>query len=186
MPLTTKSPSWFSLRHFQFSYPKVNSRSLFWSQQSTYILALTQFLKPKAVAFPAFTFFLAPSHPSLFLLPQTGSPLCLCFSPQTPRRSCPHPGSQRLPYRQTGPTLYTACPSHTSLVAQMVKNLPAIQETRVRSLAREVLLEKGMAIRSSILAWRIPWTGKSGGLQSVGSQRVWQDWATNTQSSHPT
>ena len=53
-------------------------------------------------------------------------------------------------------------------VAQMVKNLPAIQETRVQFLSWEVPLEKGMAIHSSILAWRIPWTEKPGGLQSVG------------------
>ena len=56
--------------------------------------------------------------------------------------------------------------------AQMVKNLPAMQETQVRSLGQEDPLEKGMAIHSSILAWRIPWTGKSGGLQPMGSQRV--------------
>ena len=49
-------------------------------------------------------------------------------------------------------------------MAQMVKNLPAKQETWVRSLGREDLLEKGMATHSSILAWRIPWTEESGGL----------------------
>ena len=59
-----------------------------------------------------------------------------------------------------------------SLVAQMVKNLPKVQETRVQSLAREDPLEKGMATHSSILAWRIPWTEEPGGLQSMGSQRV--------------
>ena len=64
-------------------------------------------------------------------------------------------------------------------VAQTVKNLPAMQETRVRFLGWEVPLEKGMAIHSSILTWRIPWTEKPGGLQSVGSQRVRHDWATN-------
>ena len=48
-----------------------------------------------------------------------------------------------------------------SLVAQMVKNLPAMQETWVRSLGREEPLEKGMAIHCSSLAWRIPWTEKS-------------------------
>ena len=54
-----------------------------------------------------------------------------------------------------------------SLVAQMVKNMPEMQETRVRSLDWEDPLEKGMA---SILAWRIPWTEQSGGLQSIGLQ----------------
>ena len=59
-----------------------------------------------------------------------------------------------------------------SLVAHMVKNLPTIQETQVRSLGREDPLEKGMATHSSILAWRSPWTEDPGGLQSMGSQRV--------------
>jgi len=53
----------------------------------------------------------------------------------------------------------------------MVKNLSAMQETRVQSLGQEDSLEKGMATHSSILAWRIPWAEKPGGLQSMGSQR---------------
>ena len=65
-------------------------------------------------------------------------------------------------------------------VAQMVKSLPATQESRVWSLGWEDPLEKGMAIHCSILAWRIPWTEEPGGLQSMGSQRVRNDWATNT------
>ena len=60
-------------------------------------------------------------------------------------------------------------------VAQTVKNLPAMQETSVRSLGWEDPLEKGMAIHSSILAWRIPWAEKPGGLQFMGSQRVGYD-----------
>ena len=60
-------------------------------------------------------------------------------------------------------------------VAQMVKNLSAMQETRVRSLGREDPLEKGMATRSSVLAWRIPWTEEPGGPQSMGKQRVGHD-----------
>ena len=62
----------------------------------------------------------------------------------------------------------------------MVKNLPAMQETQVRSLGWEDPLEKGMATYSRILAWRIPWTEEPGGLQSLGSQRVGQDGATNS------
>ena len=62
-----------------------------------------------------------------------------------------------------------------SLVAQVAKNLPAVQETRVRSLGREALLDKGMATHSSILAWRVAWTEEPGGLQSMGPQRVRQD-----------
>ena len=57
-------------------------------------------------------------------------------------------------------------------VAQRVKNLPAMQETRVQSLGQEDPLEKGMATHSSILVWRITGTEKPGGLQFVGSQRV--------------
>ena len=65
-----------------------------------------------------------------------------------------------------------------SLVAQMVKNLPAMQETWILSLCWEDPLEKEMATHSSILAWRIPWTEESGGLQSMGLQRVGHDWVT--------
>jgi len=57
-------------------------------------------------------------------------------------------------------------------VAQKVKNLPAMRETRVQSLDQEGPLEKGMATHSSILAWRILWTEESGRLQSMGSQGV--------------
>ena len=57
-----------------------------------------------------------------------------------------------------------------SLGAQTIKNLPAIQETWVRSLGVEDPLEKGMATHSTILAWRIPWVEEPGGLQSMGSQ----------------
>ena len=54
----------------------------------------------------------------------------------------------------------------------MIKDLPAMQETQVQSLGWEDLLEKGVAIHSSILAWRIPWIEQPGGLQSMGLQRV--------------
>ena len=60
-------------------------------------------------------------------------------------------------------------------MAQTVKNLPAMPETQVWSLGQEDPLEKGMATHSSFLAWRIPWTEESGGLQSMGSQRVRHD-----------
>ena len=58
----------------------------------------------------------------------------------------------------------------TSLVAQLVKNPPAMRETRAQSLGQEDLLEKEMATHSSILAWEIPWTEEPGGLQSMGLQ----------------
>ena len=68
------------------------------------------------------------------------------------------------------------CPRQASLVAQMVKNLPAMQETWVQSLGQEDPVEKRMATHSSILAWRIPWTEEPGGLQAIGLQRAGHDW----------
>ena len=65
------------------------------------------------------------------------------------------------------------------LVAQMINNLPAMQETWVWSLGWEDPLEKGMATHSSILVWRIPWTEETGGLQSAGLHRVKHGCATN-------
>ena len=67
-----------------------------------------------------------------------------------------------------------------SLVVQLVKNVPAVQETQFPSLGQEDPLEKEMAIHSSILAWRIPWKEKPGRLQSMGSQRARHDWVTFT------
>ena len=63
----------------------------------------------------------------------------------------------------------------TSLVAQTVKRLPTMQETRVRFLDGGDPLEKEMATHSSTRAWKIPWTEEPGGLQSMGSQRVGHD-----------
>ena len=61
------------------------------------------------------------------------------------------------------------------LLAQLLKNLPAVQVTWVQSLGQKDPLEKGMAIRSSILAWGIPWTEEPGGLQSMWLQRAGHD-----------
>ena len=61
------------------------------------------------------------------------------------------------------------------MVGQTVKNLPIMQETRVQFLGQEVPLQKEMATHSTILAWRIPWTEKAGGLQSMVLQRVGYD-----------
>ena len=77
-----------------------------------------------------------------------------------------------------------SCMANGFLVAQTVKNPPAMHETWVHSLGLEYALEKGMATHSSILAWRISWTEEPGGLQSMGSQRVGQGWVTNTFSFH--
>ena len=70
--------------------------------------------------------------------------------------------------------------SRASLAAQLVKNLPAVQETWVRSLGLEDPLEKETATHSSILAWKISWIEDPGGMQSMGSQRVGHDQVTNT------
>ena len=69
----------------------------------------------------------------------------------------------------------TFCSFRASLVAQMVKRLPAMRETQVWSLGQEDPLEKEMATHSSFLAWEILWTEKPGRLQSMGSQRVGRD-----------
>ena len=69
------------------------------------------------------------------------------------------------------------------MVTQTLKHLPAMRETQFQSLGQEDPLENGMATHSSILAWRIPWTEKPAGLQTLGSQRVRHDQATNTCSS---
>ena len=70
--------------------------------------------------------------------------------------------------------------SQTSLVAQMVKSLPAMQETQVWSLGQEDFLEKEIAIHSNVLAWEIAWAEEPGGLQSMGSQS-WKDLAIKQQ-----
>ena len=72
---------------------------------------------------------------------------------------------------------------YASLVAQTVKRLPAVRETRVQSLGWEDPLEKEMATHSSTLAWKIPWTEEPGRLQSMGSQRVRHDWVTSLHAS---
>ena len=69
-----------------------------------------------------------------------------------------------------------------SLMAQMAKNLPAMQETWVQFLGQEDPLEKGMATHSSILAWKIPWTEEPGGLLSTEVQRVRYNLVTTLQS----
>ena len=68
--------------------------------------------------------------------------------------------------------MYTYTCIWVSLVAQIVKNMPAMWKTWVRSLDWKDPLEEGMETHSSILAWRIPWTEEPGRLQSMGSQRV--------------
>ena len=68
--------------------------------------------------------------------------------------------------------------THTSLIAQLVKNLSSMQETWVPLLGQEDPLEKEMATHSSVLAWRIPWTEESGGLQSMGFSSVTQSCPT--------
>ena len=71
------------------------------------------------------------------------------------------------------------CWYSASLVAQAVKHLSTMQETWVQSLGQEDHLEKEMAIHSSTIAWKIPWTEEPGRLQSMGPQRVGHNWATS-------
>ena len=85
----------------------------------------------------------------------------------------------RVPVKLASPSVYM----WASLVAHMVKNLPAMEKTYVQSLSQEDPLEKGMATHSCIFTWRIPWTEEPGSLQSMGLQRVGHDWATNTSTS---
>ena len=80
-----------------------------------------------------------------------------------------------LSFQQTIVYLTSPYLNRASLVAQMVKYPPAMQETQVQSLGQEDPLEKGMATHSSILVWRIPWTEDPGRLQSMGSQKVRHD-----------
>ena len=72
-----------------------------------------------------------------------------------------------------------------SLVTQLVKNLPAMQEIQVWSLSRDDPLEEGMATHSSSLAWRVPWTEEPGGLQSLRSHRVRHDWSDSATAANP-
>ena len=88
---------------------------------------------------------------------------CTNFPKQMPRFSCVSKTS-----KCTGRIIYTA---GTSLVAQSVKNLPAVEETWVQSLGQENPMEKEMATHSSILAWEISWSAAPGWLQSMGSQK---------------
>ena len=96
--------------------------------------------------------------------------ICLYFSSLSPTQECKLQKNR------------DHCPEYGGdykTLAQMVKNLPAMQETQVQSLGWEDLLEKGMATYSSILAWRISWTEEPGRPQSLGSQRVGHGWVTN-------
>ena len=83
-----------------------------------------------------------------------------------------------------GEIKFITFPQRASLMAYMVKNPPVIKETWVQSLCWEDPLEKRMATHTSILAWRIPWIEKPGGIKSISLQRVRQDWATFTQSAY--
>ena len=82
--------------------------------------------------------------------------------------------SQNISKSGNGRYIYIYMHKWASLVAQMVKNLLAVQDTQVCSLSQEDPPKKGMATHSNILAWRIPWTEEPDGLQSMGLRRVRQ------------
>ena len=90
------------------------------------------------------------------------------------------PGKSLGCFYKTHSGIYHISEAWASLVIQMVKNLPAIQETWVLSLGQEDPLEKVMVTHSSILAWRIPWIEEPDKLQSMRLQRAGHDWVTNT------
>ena len=112
----------------------------------------------------------------------TQAPLPMGFSrqeywsrlPPPPPGDLPNPEIESLSPTWQVDSLLLAPPG-ASLVAQLEKNLPAMWETWVQSLGLEESLEKGTATHAGILAWRIPWAEESGGLQSLGSQRVGHD-----------
>ena len=82
------------------------------------------------------------------------------------------PKERSASYSAGGIVINVKCSYRAYLVAQLVKNLPAMQKTWIQSLGQEYPLEEGLATHSSILAWRIPWTEKPGGKQSIGPHRV--------------
>ena len=99
---------------------------------------------------------------------------CLTLWPRGLCSPWDSPGQTRTPKESQADSLPTELAiREASLVAQMVKCLPTIQETRVWSLGWEDRLEKGMATHSSILTWRIPWREEPGGLQSTGVAKSW-------------
>ena len=103
--------------------------------------------------------------------------------PKGVESSCPHKNLHRDVYSSFICNCLTGSNQDTlpaSLVVQTIKNLPVIQGTQIESLGQEDPLEKKTATHSSILAWRIPRTEESGGLQSMGLQRVGHDWAAKT------
>ena len=123
------------------------------------------------------------------IVPQSFQDYMLSFSERLPISSLPFGWKGHIPidrvewwplWEQWLPQKVTLFVLQSSLVSQIVKNLPAMQQTWVRSLGQEDPPEKGMATHSHILAWRIPWSEEPGGLQSIELQRVGHDWVTNT------
>ena len=116
----------------------------------------------------------------LHVVKQKGFP-CSSAGKESTNNAGSIPGSGSSPGEGLG---YPLQYSWASLVAEMVKNLPAMLETWVRSLGWEDPLEEGMATHSSILAWRIPWTEEPCGLLSMRSQRVGHPWANKHSRAH--
>ena len=118
----------------------------------------------------------------LFVLLFSFRSLFLIYASQVhhpPSHQSPPPPTSQLLFRVSWTFFCWSRVLGASLVAQKVKRLPAMRETRVWFLVQEDPLEKEMAIHSSTLAWKIPWTEEPDRLQSMGSQRVGHDWATS-------
>ena len=122
------------------------------------------------------------------ILPDQGSNLCplLCQADSSPlsHQGSPLPNFLNKWFQRIKKKKVLNSFGWFRLVAQTVKHLPAMRETQVRFLIWEDPLEKEMAIHSSTLAWRIPWMEDPDRLQSMGSQRVGQDWATSLSLAH--
>ena len=135
----------------------------------TYCLHSLKFLPPATCLVPSGHI----SHCLNVPLSETASLINLSKVESLPQHLHPFPVSF---YRSS---LISTWNTFSFLAAQMVKTLPATQETQVQSLGWEGPLEKGMDTHSNILAWRIPWAEKPGGLQSIVSQGVRYNWETN-------
>ena len=116
---------------------------------------------------------------ALFPMPCLGELIQTAHLQSLQELFCPVTGQDIIIWHKTPQKLMVplarSTKSRASLVAQVVKNPPTMLKTWVRSLGWEDSLEKGMATYSNILAWRIPWTEGSGGLLSMGAQRVRHD-----------
>ena len=126
--------------------------------------------------------FLCPTSPTKMsppLFKEIGHVSCHCWKALFPILHIAEKGARYILLTQPRFLANAISKEGASLVTQMVKHLPAMQETWVQSLGREDPLEKEMATHYSTIAWKIPWTEEPGRLQFMGLQRTGHDWATS-------